>query len=300
MARSRAEREPGSDDNLSFYNTDLLEMSGRVDQIDEGLARNARRPSGGLYVASVEKAFEILQVLSSSPVPLGLSEVVNLSGMGKSSAQRFLHTLHALGFANQNEQSRAYSISPRVLDLAANFLSASGMKAKAAPLLRAANLESEETVNLTVMDGYHIVYLLRYPSIHGINFDLSIGSRLPAYCTSGGRVMLAFMAEAEARRILERSEMKAFTRNTLTNKSKILENLKTIRAEGYFLSNQEVFVGDLSIAAPVFDYAGKVVFAVNISVPTSRWNIRDVQKRLMPIVVETAKSISEELGHNVQ
>jgi DNA-binding IclR family transcriptional regulator len=269
-----------------------------LETIDEGsssVARNAMFDSG-LFVGSVEKAFEVLRVLSAAPTPLGLSEVVKVSGMGKSAAQRFLHTLCALGYIRQDKETKAYSITARVLDLAQSYLGADGLREKASHFMRAANLKTEETVNLTVLDRLSVVYLMRYQGFHEISVDLSIGSKLPAFCTAPGRVILAFLEEAESTWVLEKSDIKAYTPFTVTERSKIVATLAAIRRDGYFISNQEAFVGDISVAAPVFNFAGRVVAAVNMAVPTSRWTIEKVREKLMPVTVGVAADISAAMG----
>ena len=257
--------------------------------------RNAMFDSG-LFVGSVEKAFEVLRVLSTAPTPLGLSEVVKVSGMGKSAAQRFLYTLSALGYVRQDKETKAYAITARVLDLAQSYLGADGLREKASHFLRAANLKTEETVNLTVLDRLSVLYLMRYQGFHDISVDLSIGSKLPAFCTAPGRVILAFLEEAESNWVLEKSDIKAYTPFTVTDRSKIVASLAAIRRDGYFISNQEAFVGDISVAAPIFNFAGRVVGAVNIAVSTSRWTIEKVRERMMPVTVAVAADISAALG----
>jgi DNA-binding IclR family transcriptional regulator len=266
-----------------------------VDDGSSSAGRNAMFDSG-LFVGSVEKAFEVLRVLSAAPTPLGLSEVVKVSGMGKSAAQRFLHTLCALGYIRQDKERKTYSITARVLDLAQSYLGADGLREKASHFLRAANLKTEETVNLTVLDRLSVVYLMRYQGFHEISVDLSIGSKLPAFCTAPGRVILAYLEEGESTWVLEKTDIKAYTPFTVIEKIKIVAALAAIRRDGYCISNQEAFVGDISVAAPVFNFAGRVVAAVNIAVSTSRWTVDKVREKLMPVTVGVAADISAAMG----
>ncbi len=256
----------------------------------------AARSDSGLFVGSVEKAFEVLRVLSTAPTPLGLSEVVKVSGMGKSAAQRFLFTLSALGYISQDKETKAYTITAQILDLAHSYLGVDGIREKASHHLRAANLQTQETVNLTVLDRLSVVYLMRYPGFNQISVDLSIGSKLPTFCTAPGRTMLAFMEVAEANWMLEKSDIKAYTPYTVTDKAEIIAMFPDIRRNGYFISNQEAFVGDISVAAPIFNFAGRVIAAVNIAVPTSRWTVQKVQDRLAPVAIRTAQAISLSMG----
>jgi DNA-binding IclR family transcriptional regulator len=183
------------------------------------------------------------------------------------------------------------------LELAHSYLSADGLREKATQFLRAVNLETEETVNLTLLDRLSVVYLLRYPGFHEISVDLSIGSKLPAFCTAPGKAMLAFMEESESRWILEKSDIKRYTPYTIVDRAKIVASLKDIRRKGFYISNQEAFIGDISVAAPIFNSAGRVIAAVNIAVPTSRWKVGAVEERLMPVTVRAAQSLSGTLGN---
>jgi IclR family transcriptional regulator, pca regulon regulatory protein len=255
------------------------------------------RNASNLYVASVEKAFRVLDALNRAGRPLGLSELAALTGLGKSAAQRFVFTLRALGYVDRDASTKAYSPSTKMLELGRAYAGVEAVRDKAAPFLAAANRRSEETVNLTVLDGEDVVYVLRYPSRHVVSVNLSLGSRLPAYCTAPGRAILAYLEEDEAERIIESSLRERRTRFTVTRKPALRKILKEVRARGFCISNQECFVGDISTAAPAFDHTGRVVAAVNIAVPWPRWSPEQVQQRLTPIVTETARLVSAALGY---
>jgi len=227
---------------------------------------------------------------------MSLSEIARLSGLGKSAAQRFIYTLRALGFLNQDERTRAYTLSPKILEYANAFLESNVVREKAKRWLRQANDQCEETVNLTELDGTEIVYILRYPSKHIVSVDLSVGSRLPAYCTASGRAILAHLPEEKVEAILAASKIKAWTPHTKTTLRDIRAKIQEARACGFALSNQEAFVGDISTAAPVFGLDGEVVAAVNIAVAYPRWSECEVVERLTPLVVQTAQKISQDLG----
>ncbi|HLI10315.1 MAG TPA: IclR family transcriptional regulator C-terminal domain-containing protein [Alphaproteobacteria bacterium] len=263
----------------------------------KGRAGPKSEGDNNLYVASVEKAFRVLDVLNEVGKPLGLSEIVPLTGLGKSATQRFVFTLRTLGYVNQDPLSKAYSLSTKMLEFGRAYLSADAIREKVAPLLAAANRQSEETVNLSVLDRDEVVYVLRYPSRHAVSVDLSVGSRLPAFCTAPGRAILAHLEPSEADRILEGSRREKRTEFTVTGKHALKTILAEVRSRGFCINNQEAFIGDISIASPVFNHMGKVVAAVNIAVPWPRWSVERVEQRLVPVVVETARRASHTLGH---
>lgn len=251
-----------------------------------------------LFVASVAKAFDVLRIVSAAPEPLGLTEVAKLTHMGRSAVQRFLHTLTALGYLRQDPKTRCYSVTPYVLGLAQGFLGRDGLQSKASELLRIASLECGETLNFTVLEKTSVLYLVRHTGRHAVSVELSVGSRLPVYSSAPGRAMLAFMDPAEAQLVLERSEMKPFTPYTQLSIEKFLASFPATRKLGYYVSDQEGFIGDISIAAPVFHHGGGLAGAVNVAVSTSRWTARDAEAALAPIVVSIAKKLSAALGHD--
>lgn len=246
----------------------------------------------GRFLGSVEKTFQVLAAFNTKRKPLGLTEVVRLSGIEKSAAQRVLYTLRVLGYLRQSPTTRHYSLSARMLEFGASFLASSRLHEVAGPILEAVNASCEETVNLTEREGEDVVYVLRYPSKHVVSVDLSTGSRLPIYCTAPGRAILANLDEAEARAILAASDLKSRTPTTKTDPEEIMDACVKVRSLGYSLTNQEAFIGDISVSAPVFDDGNAVVAAVNIAVPWPRWSVERVEAELAPVVVHAARAIS--------
>lgn len=246
----------------------------------------------GRFLGSVEKTFQVLAAFNAKRTPLSLTEVVRLSGLEKSATQRVLYTLRVLGYLRQSPTTRLYSLSARMLEFGASFLASSRLREVAGPILESLNASCEETVNLTEREGADVVYVLRYPSKHVVSVNLSAGSRLPMYCTAPGRAILANLQDTEARAVLAASDRRSRTPTTKTDMEDILEACAKARTHGYSLTNQEAFVGDISVAAPVFDDDETVVAAVNIAVPWPRWSVERVEAELAPLAVGAAQSIS--------
>lgn len=252
-----------------------------------------------LFVAAVEKACKVLHAFYKGPGSLSLTEVIGTTGLGKSAVQRYLHTLVCLGYLRQDRSTRRYALAPKVLDLTYAYLRHDSFLEKAFPYLLEASKRTNETVNLTELDDTDILYVSRFPSRKVISVDIVLGARLPAFCTAPGRVMLAQMDEAAVSDILDRSNLVARTPHTETDRGRLLQLLRRIREQGYAISNQETFIGDISTAAPITNHNGQVVAAVNIAVPAPRWSPRQVERKLTPIVIETARAISKALGYRV-
>jgi IclR family transcriptional regulator, pca regulon regulatory protein len=290
----RAEPDGSGLTELSEHHPDQLEGRPSLDRTD------AREPiasiDGRLFVASVEKGLQVLRAFYNRPRALSLSDVAELAGMSRSSAQRFLYTLKALGYLRQDPETRRYTLSPRVLDFGFAYLRNDALVETAFPYLLEASKRTRETVNLTELDGPEVIYVSRFPSRNVISVDIVLGARLPVYCTAPGRVMLAHMDEAAARQLLARSRLAPRTPYTEVDPDRILTLAAEARRRGYAVSNQETFVGDISVAAPVRDHAGRVSAAVNVAVPHPRWSVAAAEEQLAHVVVETARAISKAIG----
>lgn len=258
-------------------------------------ARHMQNPSGvdpRLYVAGVSKALSVLYAFYDRQAPLSLTEISDLTGIGRSAAQRFVYTLRALGYLCPEPGTKRYMLTPRVVDFANAYLRNDPLLEKSFSYLREASKRTGETVNLTRLDGDEIIFLSRFPSTGVISADLVIGSRLPAFCTAPGRSMLAHLDDATVQDVLTANPRRARTPHTITDLVTIRNRLHKIRAQGFEIALQECFLGDLSVAAPVFHHDGSVVAAVNIAVASPRWSEDMLLQKLAPIVVDTARAIS--------
>lgn len=249
-----------------------------------------------LFVGGVDKGLQVLRAFYDRPMPLSLTDIAAVTGMGRSAAQRFLYTLKALGYLRQNPSTKRYTLSAKVLDFGFAYLRNDSLVEKAFTYLLDASKRTDETVNLTELDGTEVIYVSRFPSRKVISVDIILGARLPVYCTAPGRAMLSQMAPPEAEAIIARSDLVARTAFTEVAPARIMKRVEEARRLGYALSNQESYVGDISVASPVRDHAGRVLAAVNIAVPHPRWSLTAVERELAPVVIETARAISKALG----
>jgi DNA-binding IclR family transcriptional regulator len=249
-----------------------------------------------LFVASVAKAFDVLEALNAAGRPVALTELAALARMERSAVQRITHTLRALGYLRQHPQTRAFTIAGRMLDFGHTVLATDPVRAKAAPILERLNATTGETVNLTELEGHDIVYVARFPSVHPVSVDLHVGSRLPAFCSAAGRAILSRLPERDAMAKLAAAPRKPMTARTVTDLAGLKRALAEARKLGYALNDQEAFVGDVSVAAALVDRARSVVGAINIAVPSPRWSVDDVRRKLAPKVTAAAREIGAELG----
>lgn len=251
-----------------------------------------------LFVGSIGKCFRVIEALGTSNGPLSLGELAERTELDKSSAQRIVHTLRVLGYIRQHPESRGHLLSSKFLRLGHAMLRLDRLREVAHPHLQALNRRCRETVNLLEQEGNEIVFMTRFPSFHVVSVDLKIGARLPLYRTAPGRAILAHLPEEEALRLLKSSRRERVTRYTTTDLDKLIGELEAIRRRGYALNNQEAFLGDVSVAAPLFEVDGSVAGAINIAVASPRWPLDEVRRQLAPMVMVTAQQINDALSAN--
>jgi IclR family pca regulon transcriptional regulator len=173
-------------------------------------------------------------------------------------------TLHDLGYAGYD--GKYFTLTPRVLRLGAGALAALPIAQLVQPWLDQLSEKIGQSSSVSILDDTEIVYLARAAQRKVMSIGLMPGSRLPAHCTSMGRVLLAALPEAEARATVERSNLSPRTPRSLTSPDEIMARVALARAEGYALIDQEVELGLRSIAVPLYDIRGRVVAALNTGV----------------------------------
>ena len=251
-----------------------------------------KRESDPLMVASVEKAFRVLNVFGLGRQELNLSQIAELTGLDLSGAQRFTHTLLTLGYLSKNQETRRLSLTPKTLDLASHFLGGNRLVINAMPYLMHLSKETEETVNLTLLDDTEIIFVARFMSRHLLNTDVVIGTRMPAYCTAPGIAILSRLPEEEAIAILDRSNLIAYTEHTTYKRIALIEKIRLAAKQGYATQFEEYFLGDASIAAAIIDANGRPQGAVNLAVSRSRFSPDEMVQRFGSLVVAAAHTMS--------
>ena len=245
---------------------------------------------GDAYVQSFARGLEVIRSFSAAAPRQTLTEVAGRTGLTRAGARRILLTLQALGYVESD--GKLFSLTPRILDLGFAYLSSMPMWNVAEPLMDALVEQVNESCSAAVLEGADIVYVLRVSTRKIMRNTLGVGSRLPAYCTSLGRMLLAGLPDAQVRELLAASELEARTRHTLTDADAILAKVQQVRRQGWCLVNQELEEGLVSIAAPIVNRAGRTVAALNISGQANRTPPRQMQETLLPPLREAARQIS--------
>lgn len=256
---------------------------------------NAPRTS---FSTTVAKAMIIVEVLAAKgDVGVGLSELSALIGMPKSSTHRYMATLQSVGLAERTGVDR-FRLGTRVIELAGSFLANSDLGSESQATLHELADITGETIHLAVPTGTDVVYIAKIESKHALGMSSHIGARLPMYCTSLGKAILAFSVPELLQTVLaERPQ--ARTPHTITSPKALRAELVTVRSQGFALDNEENEAGICCVGAPVIDYTGNAIAAISISGPCERMD-RERATQLGPLLWESTQRVSRRRGFSGQ
>lgn len=243
------------------------------------------------HVTSLERGLGVLEILAAHPRGLTLTEAAEKAGLTRAGARRFLLTLVATGYATQ--AGRQFSLTPRLLSLARTWLQDTSLWSFAQPFMRQTATALQESCSAAILSGADAVYVARVAGPRIISLDLQVGSRLPAYCTAMGRVLLAGLDPAAAEATLSRAPLPRRTDRTLTDRQKIADAVATARRDGYAVVDEELEIGLRSIAVPLHDRTGAVVAAINVSTQTARHSVAEMEHDFLPLLQQTAARIAD-------
>lgn len=246
------------------------------------------------FVQSLARGLAVIRAFDASHPELTLSDVARETGLTRAAARRFLHTLADLGYVHTD--GRLFSLRPRVLELGYAYLSSMGLAEIAQPHMERLSAQARESCSLSVLDGDAIVYIARVPTRRIMTVAINVGTHFPAYCTSMGRVLLAYLDDDGQRELLHGRTFEARTSKTATGEAVLLRLIRGVRAQGYCIVDQELEMGLRSIAVPVRDPGGSVVAALNMSMHVSRGSSDSARRELLPPLLACAAAVEADLG----
>lgn len=244
-----------------------------------------------LFVASLEKGMKLLAAFNSERPEMGLQELAEATGQDKSATQRFANTFHMLGYLDKDPTTRRYRPSVRILDLTNAYLWANPLIRVAMPKLIDLRQHVRETINLALLDGQEVIYAIRLPASRTSFAATIIGRRAPALNTASGRVMVSGLTPAERERSIAEWPLTQFIPSTLMDRSAIRELVEDAIHTGYSISQSEILLNELDLAAPIRTENG-LHAAVQCSISALAWSRERVIKEIMPRLVDTANSLS--------
>jgi IclR family transcriptional regulator, pca regulon regulatory protein len=242
------------------------------------------------FMTSLARGLAVIQAFSQRQRELTVSQISAKTGFSRAAVRRCLYTLAKLGFA-ATDDSRHFHLRPRVLALGHSYISSMPLAATAQPILENVSRILHESCSIATLDRTDIVYIARANVTRIMSIDLVVGSRLPAFCTSMGRVLMAELPAEKLEEFLARVEFKRYTERTVANAEKLRQILRLVQRNGYSIVDQELESGLRSMAVPIHDAAGRVVAALNVGAHAQRISIQDLQVRFFPHLKAAAQEL---------
>jgi IclR family pca regulon transcriptional regulator len=251
---------------------------------------SADRQQDKEFMATLAKGLALLGSFDKQRPAMTLSEAAKATGFSRATARRILRTLAELGYVVQS--GREFSLSSGILKLGFAYLATQNWIEQASPLMRQLGEEFHESCSAAILEGTEIVYVARFPARRIISVTLAVGTRLPAFHTSLGRVQLGFLDDAELWCRLRSLRIEAFTPSTITDVQALYERVREDHAQGFAIVDEELERGLRSIAVPVVDRAGEAIAALNISTHSTRTTRNEMRDRFLPRLRTVAEQIS--------
>jgi IclR family transcriptional regulator, pca regulon regulatory protein len=248
------------------------------------------------YIKSLEKGIHLISLISQHGSPLRLEDLVKRSGMKKTSCFRILQTLTRSEFVVRAGDDASYFVGPKLISIGLSAFDRMGIREAALPFMKDIRLRTGTTVNLAVLSGPEVIFVERLQSAYIVETNLRVGSRISAHVSSLGKAMLAFLPDAEVDPILDVLHFEKKTPKTITSVSALKQELREIRRRGFALNNEELEKGLFGIAAPLRNYSGAAVAAMNISFPLLRHSKKEAIEKFCPLVLDACRNISLSLG----
>ena len=241
------------------------------------------------FVESLDRGLRLLQSFAASPEPMSLSDLARAAELPRATARRILFTLARSGYVASD--GKLFTLTPHVLTLAASYLRSSQLVTVLQPVLDRIATEAREISSLAVLDRHDAVFIARSSPTRMFSAGIDIGYRLPAFCTSVGRVMLGRFSDEELVTLLRAMPREKLTPQTVTDLASLLAAIKSDREKGYSLVDREAEPHFRSISVPVRRYDNVIIGAINIGGHVDRVSTEEMIARFLPLLREGAESV---------
>jgi IclR family transcriptional regulator, pca regulon regulatory protein len=241
------------------------------------------------FVLSLARGLRVIEAFDGAGDGATVGELSQRTGLSRASVRRILVTLEMLGYAEST--GRAFRLKTRVMRLSGSYLSSNSLATMAQAVMDQVTQVVEESSSVSVLDNDEIVFLARSTAKRVLSTRLAVGSRLPAYCTSMGRVLLAGLTDQELAGYFGRVKPQPLTPKTITDRKLLTAIIKQVREDGFALLDEELELGLRSIAVPIIGAAGRTVAAMNIGVHASRVSTAEMMHRFLPVLREQSRTL---------
>jgi IclR family pca regulon transcriptional regulator len=242
------------------------------------------------FMTSLARGLAVIRAFSDQRRSLTIAQISHKTGIPRAAVRRCLYTLKQLGYADA--EANNFSLKPKVLTLGYSYLSSTPLTVSAQPYLNQISRTLNESCSLAVLDEDQVLYVARSATSRIMSVALNTGSRLPAYCTSLGRTLLAHLSPQALDAYLDRVELKAYTERTVVSRQRLKEILAGVRQAGYAIVEEELEVGLRSMAVPVRGASGEVIAALNIGAQAMRVSSRRMKTEFLPVLQRGAQELA--------
>jgi IclR family pca regulon transcriptional regulator len=242
------------------------------------------------FMTSLARGLAVVQAFSDSRKPQTIAQISQKTGIPRAAVRRCLYTLQQLGYVDAELNN--FSLRPKILTLGYSYLSSTPLTVSSQPYLNAISAQLGESCSLAVLDEGEVLYVARSAASRVMSVALNTGSRLPAYCTSLGRVMLAHLAPQALDAYFAKARLKPMTDKTVTSQKRLREILLDVRQDGYAINDEELELGLRSIAVPVRGASGQVLAALNVGTQASRVSADRMRQEFLPVLQRGAQELA--------
>lgn len=242
------------------------------------------------FMTSLARGLAVLRAFADARKPQTIAQLSQQTGIPRAAVRRCLHTLRQLGYVDAEMNN--FSLRPKILALGYAYLSSTPLTVAAQPCLNGISKALGESSSLAVLEEDQVLYLARAATSRVMSVSLSAGSRLPAYCTSLGRVLLAHLPDDELDAYLARTALLPKTEHTVTDAGRLRALLAQVRSDGYAINNEELELGLRSIAVPVRGASGRVLAALNVGAQAVRVAPEQMLREFLPVLQQGARELA--------
>lgn len=241
------------------------------------------------YLKTLAKGLELVKSFDGV-APMTLSEVAKVNNLSRAAARRHLHTLRHLGYMTQIGDR--FQLTPKILDIGRSYLSSMSFTGVLTPFLNDLSHKLKRPCSAAILDGNEIVYVSHIGRAEFISINITVGSRLAAYATSIGHVLLGGLADEEFEEFLQSEAFPELTAFTITDKDDLRKAIKKARVDGYSLVDQQLEMGLRAVAVPVRGQSGKIVCAIAVSRFNEDVSPQESTEMYLPSMLETAEKVT--------
>jgi len=258
--------------------------------------RMIKRKKSDYIIHSVDHAFDVLEAFRADEPELGVTQLGKLLNLHKNNVFRILATLESRGYVEQNPRTGNYRLGLKAFEAGQAYLRHTSLLSVAHPQMEALSTELRENSYLAVMRGDYVFYLDEIIADQTIQVISRLGTRVSPHCTATGKVFLAYLEDSQVEVLIEAMDLEKMTPHTITDKRKLIAEIKKVSDNGYAVDNEEWNLGLKCVAAPILDYYGKIQGTISVSGPADRLPGGKIGEDIIPAVVYHAKEVSRKMG----